>query len=112
MAMKGRKRPFRSFDEGTDEEIDLDTQEVVGPREKKIGARYKELLAWAIRQRGGAKFTSIVKQYAAMKRMRVAGISPTQVQERWLELFDDPRNRFGVDFAIVANSFDRKPPPQ
>ena len=67
-----------------------------------------ELLQWAIGRRDGA-FPNKGKQFAAMKRMKQAGIGPNAIKERWEELegkkfYQDN----GLDFASVAASFDRK----
>lgn len=89
--------------------VDSETNLPVQSRPKeKAGQSMLALLQWAARRRGGA-FAVNGKQFAAMKRMKQAGISPQEIKNRWLEMETDSFYADkGFDFATVAGSFDRK----
>lgn len=97
----------RKFDSDYTPRITEDGEPVEVSR-KGVGAAMKDLLKWAERRRG-FKFSNVLKQYTAMKRMRMAKISPSVIQDRWIEFEDD---KFwatkGFDFADIANSLDKR----
>jgi hypothetical protein len=83
--------------------------EAIQPIRPKTGESMKLLLKWAEARRG-RKFTRPIVQYTAMKRMRLAKISPQDIRERWQEMENDKFwEEKGFDFSAVAASFDRKP---
>jgi hypothetical protein len=99
----------RAFEGDEMPRVTEDGSPVIRTPQTKGGRSMAELLAWAVARRG-ARFPNIPKQYAAMKRMKNAGVPPERIKDRWFELEND---RFfkdkGIDFAVVASSFDRKP---
>lgn len=75
---------------------------------KQDAHRMAQIVIWA-EERRGKPFVNKPKQFAAIKRMKIAGIKPNEIQDRWEELEQD---RFysekGFDFVTIANSFDKK----
>lgn len=108
---------IRAYDEteGSDSRekaIDLETGEFIGHpiKEKGVMDGMIMLYKWAEAEQGH-KFVNRMKQMAAMKKMRIAGINPKQIKERWEELASDKfYSEKGFDFMTVCSSFDRKPP--
>lgn len=103
----------RKFDSDYEKTIDPDGNTVRRsdtPKElPNIAKVMKELLVWAEKRRG-SKFSNIPKQYRAMKMMRLAGIKPKDIQDRWQDMEGDKFwESKGFDFTTVASSFDRKP---
>lgn len=97
-------------------EENKDTRTPIGdadtpPIKEKNNSTYlamKALLQWAEERKGG-KFVNYPKQTKAMKSMRLAGISPDQIKERWEEMENEPFwQDKGFDFMNVANSFNKK----
>ena len=67
------------------------------------------LLAWAVKRRK-KKFISGPKQLKFISQMYKAGITGKDISARWVELEDqDWYQEHGLDFANVANSFDKRP---
>lgn len=98
--------------------FDTDYEDVVTEDGEKVGVALKEkpnvakamreLLKWAETERG-AKFTNHLKQFKAMKLMRLASISVEDIKGRWTEMENDKFYSVnGFDFTTVAGSFDRK----
>lgn len=105
-----KKSKFNQYSEDGDSVVDIETGEMVGEEESRPGfdKRYRDLTRWA-EDRRGSKFVNIPKQYAAMKKMRNAGIGPGEIKERWEELEEDAYfQEHGFDFMNVAASFDKR----
>ncbi len=108
-----KKQDMRQIDErkmSTDyeETVDLETGLPVQAAKSTVGQSMKELLQWAADRRKFG-FANVPKQYAAMKRMRIAGVSPDQVKERWKEMENDSYwQGKGFDFTSVVATFDKK----
>ena len=90
--------------------IDLDTgEESKQVVKSSVGEKYWELLKWA-QDRRKMPFSSVKKQFAAMKILReVFKVSMAQVKERWLDLEEDKFWQDKLDFWTVVKSFDKKP---
>lgn len=69
-------------------------------------AKYELLLQWAEARRG-FKFTNRAKQYAALKKARLIGISMSKLKERWADC-ENETWRDGFDWTSVVSSFDKK----
>lgn len=78
------------------------------PKEPKDTAtkQYDDLCRWA-EERRGFKFVARAKQYAALKKARLAGISITKLKDRWMEC-EGQSWRDGFDWTSVVSSFDKK----
>jgi len=75
---------------------------------KAANAEYEEGLQWA-EERTGHKFINRTKQYAALKKAKLNGITIERQIERWKQLESDPfYQEKGLDWTMVINSFDRK----
>lgn len=104
---------FKKYSENNhsdSEEIQLDAEsgEKVKSSQDKALEKVRELMAWA-EDRKGQKFIQKAKQYVALKKMRLAKISPKEIQQRWMELENtDFGKKVGIDFMSVLNSFDKK----
>lgn len=69
---------------------------------------YEPLLRWS-EERTGRKFVARLKQYAALKRAKDAGIGPARLKERWADLEEKNFHKEnGLDWNMVVSSFDRK----
>lgn len=80
------------------------------PKDKTDGNIMFDLVTWA-EDRRGSPFTSRPKQLKAIKMMKVAGIEPPQIKERWREMEEDKYwEEKGFDFMNVCNSFNRRKP--
>ena len=102
------KTMYRTEPDEIENRVDQDG-EPVSPSHPKTGESMKLLLKWA-EDRRGRKFTRPLVQFTAMKRMRMAKISPQAIRDRWQEMENDKYwEGKGFDFASVAASFDRKP---
>lgn len=69
-------------------------------------AKYELLLQWAEARRG-SKFVNRTKQYAALKKARLIGISMSKLKERWADC-ENETWRDGFDWTSVVSSFDKK----
>lgn len=75
---------------------------------KLANAEYEEGLQWA-EERAGRKFINRVKQYAALKKAKAAGIDNTKLMRRWKELEKEPfYQEHGLDWMMVISSFDKR----
>lgn len=103
------KEDSRSFSDEYEPVIDAESGVAVKSKPTSgVGKQYQEILVWAAQQRGSG-FVNIAKQYAAMKKMRLAGITPVAIKERWLEMADKPFwQENGYDFTNVLSTFDKK----
>lgn len=76
--------------------------------DKAANAEYEDGLQWA-EERSNRKFINRVKQYAALKKAKQAGISVPRLVERWKELENEPfYKEHGLDWGMVLSSFDKK----
>lgn len=94
------------------EEPKIDEDGNILPEEKKVsgkgGQAMKELLGWA-KSVHGRKFTNAVKQFAAMKRARIAGFGPEDIKRKWNEMEqDDFWSEKGFDFNEVVSQLSKK----
>jgi hypothetical protein len=67
---------------------------------------YEVILKECEAYRGGSKFMNRISQYAALKKMRVAGIPSYAIIERFKELYD---KGYGGDMQTVLRNFDKRP---
>jgi hypothetical protein len=90
--------------------INPEGEEVVSVVKPKgnIGKNMLVIIKWAENRRG-RPFVNKPKQYKAMKKMRIAKISPKEIMERWIELENDSFWKDKLDLMTVASSFDKKP---
>ena len=73
---------------------------------KAENEKYESLCKWA-ENRSGVNFVNRVKQYSALKKAKLAGISITRLENRWEEL-EGETWREGFDWTSVVSSFDKK----
>lgn len=64
------------------------------------------LVGWAEKRRG-FQFTSVPAQLGAIGRAKRAGISPTRLKDRWIEL-ESETWRNGFDWVDVVKNFDKR----
>lgn len=105
---KESKINMRNVDSDTIEEVITLDGDKVDVQPKGVAGAMRNLLKWG-EDRRQKKFVNYPKQYKAMKLMKVANISPTQIKDRWVELEGEKywRDR-GFDFMDVASSFDKR----
>ena len=94
-----------------DESIGLEKK----TKKKSAVDKYEKLLQWSEKRRKALgyknyRFVNRVKQYGAMKKAKDAGYTPKDLQERWLELEQDPYwLEKGFDWHAVVSTFDERP---
>lgn len=105
---------IRGYDENqfySEKVVNMDGEVVaIKPKGEKDNNAHlmRKLIAEAEKKRG-AKFVNMPKQFAALKKLRIAGINLDRIRKRWDELERDDFWKDKLDFWAVANSFDKKP---
>lgn len=105
----GRYREDASID-SHETIIDADTglEETYKPKTKESKIMM-DLIAWADNRKGG-KTLLLGKQMKAIKMLKDANISPSEIKARWIELENTDFHKLnGMDFMSVVQSFDKKP---
>ena len=71
---------------------------------------HKQLISWAAERRSNDfKFPNFAKQLKGLNMMKSAGITPTEIKDRWIEMEEDRYwKEHGFDFMNVVNSFNKK----
>lgn len=114
---EARAKPMgkiRAYDENqfhSEKTITMDGEVVaIKPKgEKDNNAHLMRKLIDEAEKKRGAKFVNMPKQFAALKKLRIAGINLDRIRKRWDELERDDFWKDKLDFWAVANSFDKKP---
>ena len=94
--------------------LDIDTgkpvQKILKDVDPNVASAMWQMITWAVKEkRQNILFPNLGKQFKALKILRLMGIQPCQIQERWAELQEDSfYQKAGIDFMSLVKSFERK----
>ena len=94
--------------------LDIDTgkpvQKILKEVDPNVASAMWQMITWAVKEkRQNILFPNLGKQFKALKILRLMGIQPCQIQERWAELQEDSfYQKAGIDFMSLVKSFERK----